>query len=70
MALFYNVSALWITNAITSLIFPLLARASGSVPFFFFAALMVFDLFLVRLRYSEMMRLSRKVVTPHRTRSA
>jgi sugar porter (SP) family MFS transporter len=46
-------SAHWITNAIISLIFPLLAARSGSVPFFLFAAMMVMDLFVVYFFYPE-----------------
>jgi sugar porter (SP) family MFS transporter len=51
-------SSHWITNAIISLIFPLLAKKSGAVPFFFFAAMMVLDLFLVWFYYPETARIS------------
>jgi sugar porter (SP) family MFS transporter len=51
-------SSHWITNAFISLVFPLLAKASGSVPFFFFAAMMVLDLFLVWSYYPETARIS------------
>lgn len=48
----------WITNALISLIFPLLARASGAVPFFIFAGMMVMDFVLVLLFYPETARIS------------
>lgn len=51
-------SSHWITNAIISLVFPLLAKASGSVPFFFFAAMMVLDLLLIWFYYPETARVS------------
>lgn len=51
-------SSHWITNAIISLVFPLLAKSSGSVPFFFFASMMVLDLFLVWFYYPETARIS------------
>ena len=51
-------SSHWITNAIISLIFPLLAKSSGSVPFFFFAAMMVLDLLLIWFYYPETARVS------------
>ena len=46
-------SSHWIWNAIISLVFPLMASASGSTPFFFFAAMMVLDLVLVVFFYPE-----------------
>ncbi len=46
-------SAHWISNAVISLVFPLLAKLSGSFPFFFFAAMMVVDFFLVFFYYPE-----------------
>jgi sugar porter (SP) family MFS transporter len=46
-------SAHWITNAIISLIFPLMAMSSGAYPFIFFAAMMVLDFFLVLFYYPE-----------------
>ena len=46
-------SSHWISNAVISLIFPLLAAASGSLPFFFFAAMMVVDFVLVFFFYPE-----------------
>ena len=51
-------SSHWITNAIISLVFPLLAKASGSAPFFFFATMLVFDLFLIWFYYPETARIS------------
>ncbi|RZU41378.1 sugar porter family MFS transporter [Edaphobacter modestus] len=51
-------SSHWITNAIISLVFPLLAKSSGAVPFFFFASMMVLDLFLVWFYYPETARIS------------
>ena len=46
-------SAHWITNAIISLIFPIMATSSGAYPFIFFAAMMVLDLFIVFFYYPE-----------------
>ncbi len=46
-------SSHWITNAVISLVFPVLARSSGALPFFFFAAMMALDLVLVWLYYPE-----------------
>ena len=51
-------SSHWGANAVISLVFPLLASRSGSVPFFFFAAMMVVDLFLVIFFYPETARVS------------
>lgn len=51
-------SSHWITNALISLVFPLLARASGAVPFFIFAGMMVVDLILVLSFYPETARIS------------
>jgi sugar porter (SP) family MFS transporter len=51
-------SSHWITNAVISLAFPLLAKASGSVPFFFFATMMVLDIFLIWFYYPETARIS------------
>jgi len=39
-------SSHWVTNAIISLVFPLMAMSSGAYPFIFFAAMMVLDFFL------------------------
>jgi sugar porter (SP) family MFS transporter len=46
-------SSHWISNAVISLIFPLLAKLSGSAPFFFFASMMVVDFILVAVYYPE-----------------
>lgn len=46
-------SAHWITNAVISLMFPIFAKRSGAVPFFFFAAAMVIDFFIVYSYYPE-----------------
>jgi sugar porter (SP) family MFS transporter len=46
-------SSHWVTNAIISLIFPVMAKSSGAYPFLFFAAMMVIDFFLVLFYYPE-----------------
>jgi sugar porter (SP) family MFS transporter len=46
-------SAHWVTNAIISLVFPIMAGSSGAYPFIFFAAMMVIDLFLILKYYPE-----------------
>ena len=46
-------SAHWITNAIISLLFPVLAKSSGGLPFAFFAAMMVLQFFVVLFLYPE-----------------
>jgi len=51
-------SSHWVTNAIISLVFPLLAKASGAVPFFIFCGMMVIDLVLVWRFYPETARIS------------
>jgi sugar porter (SP) family MFS transporter len=51
-------SSHWISNAIISLVFPLLAKQSGSLPFFFFAAMMVIDFMLVFFYYPETARVT------------
>ncbi len=51
-------SSHWITNAVISLIFPLMTRRSASLPFFFFAGMMVLDLLLVTFYYPETARVS------------
>ena len=51
-------SAHWISNAVISLVFPVLAHHSNATPFFFFAAMMVVDFFLVLLVYPETARVS------------
>ena len=51
-------SSHWISNAIISLIFPLMAKMSSSLPFFFFAGMMVIDFVLVFFYYPETARVS------------
>lgn len=51
-------SSHWITNAVISLIFPLMAVSSGAYPFIFFAAMMVLDFFLVLFYYPETSNIS------------
>ncbi len=46
-------SSHWVTNAIISLIFPIMAKSSGAYPFIFFCAMMVVDFFLVLFYYPE-----------------
>ena len=46
-------SAHWIANAVISGIFPLMAHSSGSVPFVFFAAMMVLQFFIVAVAFPE-----------------
>ena len=46
-------SSHWLTNAIISLIFPIMAKSSGAYPFIFFGAMMVVDFFLVLFYYPE-----------------
>src|SRR5665213_1681634 len=46
-------SSHWVTNAIISLVFPVMAGTSGAYPFIFFAAMMVLDFFLVLIYYPE-----------------
>jgi sugar porter (SP) family MFS transporter len=46
-------SSHWITNAIISLVFPVMAKSSGAYPFLFFAAMMVVDFVLVWFYYPE-----------------
>ncbi len=51
-------SAHWISNALISLVFPLMAKKSGATPFYFFAAMMVLDLVLVLFYYAETARIT------------
>lgn len=51
-------SSHWVTNAIISLVFPLMAISSGAYPFIFFAAMMVLDFFLVLFYYPETSNIS------------
>lgn len=46
-------SAHWVTNAIISLVFPIMAGSSGAYPFIFFAVMMVIDFFLILKFYPE-----------------
>lgn len=46
-------SSHWITNAIISLVFPIMATSSGAYPFMFFGAMMVLDLFIIAFYYPE-----------------
>jgi len=43
----------WVMNAIIALIFPLLAKSSGGIPFAFFAAMMVLQFIVVLFFYPE-----------------
>ena len=43
----------WITNAVISLVFPMMAASSGAVPFIFFCAMMILDFFIVLFFYPE-----------------
>jgi sugar porter (SP) family MFS transporter len=51
-------SSHWVTNAVISLVFPLMASSSGAYPFIFFAAMMVVDFFLVFFYYPETSNIS------------
>jgi sugar porter (SP) family MFS transporter len=51
-------SSHWLTNALISLVFPLMAMSSGAYPFIFFAAMMVLDFFLVLFYYPETSNIS------------
>jgi SP family arabinose:H+ symporter-like MFS transporter len=46
-------SSHWIMNALISLIFPILAKSSGGLPFAFFAAMMALQFFVVLFIYPE-----------------
>ncbi|HZY61862.1 MAG TPA: sugar porter family MFS transporter [Edaphobacter sp.] len=46
-------SSHWITNAIISLVFPVMATSSGAYPFIFFGIMMVLDLFVIAFYYPE-----------------
>ena len=46
-------SSHWISNAVISLVFPLMIAVSGSFPFYFFGAMMILDFFLVVFLYPE-----------------
>ncbi len=51
-------SSHWVTNAVISLVFPLMAVSSGAYPFIFFAVMMVIDFFLVLFYYPETSNIS------------
>ncbi len=46
-------SSHWLTNAIISLVFPIMAGSSGAYPFMFFAAMMVVHFFIILKYYPE-----------------
>ncbi len=46
-------SSHWVTNAVISLVFPIMASSSGAYPFIFFGAMMVVDFFVVLFYYPE-----------------
>jgi sugar porter (SP) family MFS transporter len=46
-------SSHWVTNAIISLVFPIMAGTSGAYPFIFFAAMMVIHFFIILKYYPE-----------------
>jgi sugar porter (SP) family MFS transporter len=46
-------SSHWLTNAIISLVFPVMAGSSGAYPFMFFAAMMVIHFFIIFKYYPE-----------------
>ncbi len=46
-------SSHWVTNAIISLLFPIMAGSSGAYPFIFFAVMMVIDVILILKYYPE-----------------
>jgi sugar porter (SP) family MFS transporter len=58
-------SAHWVTNAIISLIFPVMATSSGAYPFLFFCIMMVVDFFLVLFYYPETSRISLEHMQQH-----
>jgi len=46
-------SAHWITNAVISLVFPIMATSSGAYPFIFFGVMMVLDVIIIAIYYPE-----------------
>lgn len=46
-------SSHWVSNAVISLVFPLMIAISGSFPFYFFGVMMILDFFLVIFLYPE-----------------
>ena len=55
----------WLTNAIISLIFPVMATSSGAYPFLFFCVMMVLDFFLVWFYYPETSNISLEHMQEH-----
>ncbi len=51
-------TALWVTNALISGVFPVLANISASAPFFFFAVMMFADVVIIATLYPETRGLS------------
>jgi sugar porter (SP) family MFS transporter len=58
-------SAHWLTNAVISLVFPVMAMSSGAYPFIFFCAMMVLDFFLVLFYYPETSSISLEHMQQH-----
>lgn len=58
-------SSHWLTNAVISLVFPVMAKSSGAYPFVFFAAMMVLDFFLVLRYYPETSNISLEQMQYH-----
>ncbi|MGC2401500.1 MAG: sugar porter family MFS transporter [Acidobacteriaceae bacterium] len=55
----------WVTNAIISLVFPVMATSSGAYPFLFFGIMMVLDFFLVLFYYPETSSISLEHMQQH-----
>jgi sugar porter (SP) family MFS transporter len=55
----------WWTNAVISLVFPVMAGSSGAYPFLFFCLMMVFDFFLVWFYYPETSSISLEHMQEH-----
>lgn len=49
----FATSTLWLTNALISAVFPVLAAKSSATPFFFFAFMMLLDVALIATMYPE-----------------
>jgi sugar porter (SP) family MFS transporter len=58
-------AAHWVTNAVISLVFPVMATSSGAYPFLFFCIMMVFDFGLVLLYYPETSSISLEHMQEH-----
>jgi sugar porter (SP) family MFS transporter len=58
-------AAHWWTNAVISLVFPVMAASSGAYPFLFFSLMMVVDFFLVLFYYPETSRISLEHIQDH-----